>query len=221
MCKYASKKTIKHKQKNMNILCLSPHPDDLEFGAAGTLIRYADAGHIVYLMIMTQGSMGGDPGIRFHEQEKSGKIIGAKRVFWGGFEDTKLETNSHSISIVEKIIKQLEPDIIFSCYGDDTHQDHRNLNTITNSAARNFPNVLFYETVTSAPSFSPNVFCDIESVLERKIEALKAHDSQMLRTNIANSTILELAAATATFRGTQSRVKKAEAFMSRRYFLPI
>jgi len=205
----------------MNILCLSPHPDDLEFGAAGTLVRYTDAGHNVFLMIMTQGSMGGDPGLRFHEQEASAKIIGAQRIFWGGFEDTKLETNSHSISTVEKVLNQVDPDIIFACFGEDTHQDHRNLTTIINSAARNFHNLLFYETPTTAPLFSPNVFTDITNVMKRKMEALQAHASQMLKTNIADATILDLAQATAIFRGTQSRVKFAEGFMSRRYFLPI
>ena len=44
----------------MNILCVGPHPDDLEFGAAGILTKYSDNGHDVFLMVMTTGQMGGN-----------------------------------------------------------------------------------------------------------------------------------------------------------------
>ena len=52
-----------------------------------------------------------------------------------------------------------------------------------------------------------------------KIQALKEHDSQVTKTNIPQTNILEMAVATATFRGTQGRVGSAEAFRSARLFL--
>ena len=42
---------------NMNILAIGPHPDDIEIGCGGTLIKYAQAGHAVSLMILTDGSL--------------------------------------------------------------------------------------------------------------------------------------------------------------------
>ncbi len=203
----------------MNILCFGPHPDDLEFGVGGTLCKYVDAGHNVYLMIMTSGELGGDSELRIREQEESARIIGAKEVIWGGYRDTQLVTDSQSIRLVEEKIRRIQPMFIFAPYNADTHQDHRNLSSIVLSAARNHRNILFYETPTTTPHFQPNVFVDIGSVLDRKMKALLAHNSQVMKTNITDLPIVEMAASTATFRGLQCRVKSAEGFMSVRYFL--
>jgi LmbE family N-acetylglucosaminyl deacetylase len=134
----------------MNILCLGPHPDDLEFGAGGTLIKYADAGNDVFLMIMTQGSMGGDPQIRADEQMESAKLIGVKEIFWGGYLDTTLNADSETIKAMEKVLHQVQPAVIFAPWGEDTHQDHRVLWNLVMSAARNSRNLLFYETPTTS-----------------------------------------------------------------------
>lgn len=39
----------------MNILAIGAHPDDIEIGCGGTLIKYADRGHKVYSLVMTGG----------------------------------------------------------------------------------------------------------------------------------------------------------------------
>ena len=44
----------------MNLLAIGSHPDDIEFGCAGTLMRYIGAGHNVYLLVLTSGASGGD-----------------------------------------------------------------------------------------------------------------------------------------------------------------
>lgn len=203
----------------MKILCLGPHPDDLEIGAGGTLVNFAGNGHDVYLMILTMGDMGGESDIRKTEQMRSAEIIGAKEVYWGGYRDTMLVANAESIRAVEHIIKLIEPDYIFSNFEEDTHQDHRNLARIVNSAARNSSNIMFYETPTTAPSFKPNVFSDISGVIAEKNGMLNAHASQIMKTNIRDTSILEIARSTAIFRGTQGRVKFAEGFMSVRMLL--
>ncbi len=205
----------------MNILCLGSHPDDLEFGAAGTLIKYAKYGHDVYLMLMTKGDVGGKPEVRELEQIESGKIIGVKDIFWGGYRDTKLSVEAQTITEVEKVIKKVQPDVIFCCCGDDTHQDHRILSLVVKSAARNAGNLLFYETPTTQPSFQPNVFVNIEDVLDKKMQTLKAHSSQVLKTNIYGTSVLDMANSSAIFRGLQARVRYAEGFESTRLFLDI
>jgi len=204
----------------MRILALGCHPDDIEFGCGGTLVKYAKAGHEVCLMVMTEGRAGGDSEIRRTEQEASAEILGCKRLFWGGYRDTELPLNRELIRKVEGIIDEVGPDFIFVHYFDDTHQDHRNLANSTITATRYTRNVLFYEGPTTN-NFTPTVFVDITEEEADKIAALEAHASQVGKTNIGDLSIVEVVHAAALFRGTQARVKSAEGFMPLRLFINI
>jgi LmbE family N-acetylglucosaminyl deacetylase len=51
--------------KPMNILAIGAHPDDVEYGCAGTLLKYAERKHRIFLMILTRGEHGRNgPGSR-------------------------------------------------------------------------------------------------------------------------------------------------------------
>jgi LmbE family N-acetylglucosaminyl deacetylase len=204
----------------MNVLAIGAHPDDIEFGCGGTLAAYAQRGHTVYLFVATDGGHGGDPEVRRREQEDSKLVLGAREVFWGGYEDTEIPLNRELIVRLEAAIKAVSPQMIFVNYHDDTHQDHRNLAQGTQSATRYIPNFLFYE-VPSTQNFVPNCYVDIHKVLDRKLACLEAHRSQITKTNIQDLTILESAVSCANFRGIQARVKYAEAFQSVRLVLDI
>ena len=206
--------------KKMNILAIGAHPDDIEFGCGGSLIKYADRGHHLFLLIMTQGGLGAPNKVRKDEQLAAQEILGIRRIFWGDYEDTYLEVNKDVISQVENVIAEIKPDFIFCHFRDDTHQDHRHLAQVVISATRYIQNVLFYEGPTTQ-NFDPQIFIDISNTLDRKVMALEAHRSQIEKTNIEDLTILELARATANFRGTQGRVKFAEAFKALRLFINI
>jgi LmbE family N-acetylglucosaminyl deacetylase len=202
----------------MNILAIGAHPDDIEYGCAGTLIHSVDCGHEISLMICTRGDAGGDPSVRHEEQETSAKVMGTKEIFWGPYQDTYLPRGKELIDRMEGVIRQVRPDFIFVNYWDDTHQDHRILAQAALAATRYIPNVLFYETPTTQ-NFSPQIYVNIATSMERKFEALKAHSSQVMKTNIEGLSILEIAQANATFRGIQGRVKFAEAFVAVRFFI--
>jgi LmbE family N-acetylglucosaminyl deacetylase len=204
----------------MRILALGCHPDDIEFGCGGTLRKYADAGHEIYMMVMTEGHAGGESAIRRSEQETAAAIIGAKRLYWGEYRDTELPLNRELIQEVETVIDELAPDFIFVHFGDDTHQDHRTLNKATVTATRYTRNVLFYECPTTQ-NFTPSVFVAIDEVMAHKNRSLEAHASQVRKTNIGDLNILELADAAALFRGTQARVKRAEGFYPLRLFINV
>ncbi len=205
----------------MNILAIGSHPDDIEIGCAGTLIKYAQRGHDVFLLLITKGEMGGEAEARYQEQIKAAEIIGAKDIFWGGFKDTELlDEGNKIIHVIEDYIKKIQPDFIFVNLFDDTHQDHRTVNRSVLSAARYVKNVMFYEVPTTN-NFTPNVFVDIGSVLDRKLESLEAHASQMMKTNIQNLSIIDIARSTALFRGVQGRVALAEGFVSERLFINV
>jgi LmbE family N-acetylglucosaminyl deacetylase len=206
--------------QTMNILAIGAHPDDIEYGCAGTLIKYAERGHRIHLMVLTGGEEGGSSEERHREQNAAAKIIGAQQVFWGDYIDTQLPLNKELIDKIEEVLAEIKPDLILVNYGDDTHQDHRILTQATMSATRYVRNVLFFEVPTTQ-NFNPQVYVDISDTLERKFQVLEAHASQVMKTNIEDMSIAELARANATFRGIQGRVKFAEAFSPLRLFINI
>ncbi|MFQ5964877.1 MAG: PIG-L deacetylase family protein [Candidatus Scalinduaceae bacterium] len=59
----------------MNILAIGAHPDDIEFGCGGALLKYSERGHKIYLLVFSKGGKGGDTEIRCKEQEASAHII--------------------------------------------------------------------------------------------------------------------------------------------------
>jgi LmbE family N-acetylglucosaminyl deacetylase len=63
----------------MKILAIGAHPDDIELGCGGFLIRVAIQGHHIYMYTLTHGEASGNPEKRAMEIEQSSKIIGAKR----------------------------------------------------------------------------------------------------------------------------------------------
>ncbi len=178
----------------MNILAIGAHPDDIEFGCGGTLIKYAGKGASIDLLVVTDGARGGRARTRRAEQLRAAKVLGVRRVHWGGYHDIN------------------NP--------DDTHQDHRQVARAAVSATRYARNVLFYEGPTTV-NFTPTVFIDIAEEIDRKIGALRHHHSQVMKTRIEGTAICEIAEASAHFRGVQGRVRWAEGFAPLRLFINI
>ena len=199
----------------MNILAIGAHPDDIEFGCGGTLLRYGQEGHNVYLLVLTEGSFGGDPAIRKREQGEAADFLGSKELFWGGFKDTELLNSRDLILKIDAAVHQVMPDVVFLNYYDDVHQDHRAASQAGVSATRYIKEVLFYEVPTTQ-HFEPDIFVDIQDVLAKKLQLLKIHESQVDKTKVEDLTILESAQSCANFRGFQGRVKYAEGFKALR-----
>ncbi|MBI3550345.1 MAG: PIG-L family deacetylase [Elusimicrobia bacterium] len=201
----------------MKILGIGSHPDDLEFGCGGTFAKFSKAGHQIHMLIVTSGEIGGEPAVRRREQERSARILKAK-TYWGGFRDTDIPLTRELIQMLERHIRDIKPNLIFTHHFDDTHQDHRKVSQATTTAARHVRNVLYFE-VPSTLNFNPSVYVDIGTFLPRKLAVLKAHRSQVFQTKVPDLTILESAKSTAVFRGYQDRVKYAEAFVPMRLSL--
>ncbi|MBI4400207.1 MAG: PIG-L family deacetylase [Nitrospirae bacterium] len=206
--------------QRIRLLALGAHPDDIEAGCGGTLIKYARNGHQIFLMVMTEGERGAKAGIRKREQQKAAKSLCAEKIYWGGYPDAELPMDQGLIQQIEQVVREVAPHFIFVHFHDDTHQDHRNLALSTVTATRYTKNVLFYEGPTTQ-NFSPTVFVDIDSVLEDKIDALRAHASQVKKTNIEGLSIVDIIRSSAHFRGIQGRVKNAEGFVPLRLFINI
>ena len=194
------------------ILALAPHPDDIEIGCGGTMAAHAMRGDEVHLFVATQGDVGGDAEVRRAEQEASAKILGISKVHWGVFSDTCLPQQAMALmEMLEKIVQEVQPNTVYVNHRDDTHQDHRVLAQVTNSVTRYVPNVLAYETPSSI-GFDPTVFIDIDHTMEKKLKALETHASQLERTHVRLN-IMEIAKATANFRGVQGKLTCAEGFI--------
>ena len=206
--------------KKVNILAIGAHPDDIEFGCGGSLTKYSQRGHQLFLLVMTGGGSGAPSETRMAEQTAARQILGAKDIFWGGYQDTHLGVDAEMIKKIESVIASVKPEFIFCHFPDDTHQDHRHLAQAIMSATRYIRNVLFYEGPTTQ-NFNPQVYVDIADTLEVKLEALRAHRSQVMKTNIEDLSIIEVARSCANFRGIQGRVKYAEAFHALRLFINI
>ncbi len=206
----------------MKVLALGAHPDDIEFGCGGTLLRFAQAGHSVHYYVATCGSMGGDSEIRRQEQIEAANYEGMKKLYWGGFRDTELPLGKDLVSNIEHVLSEVQPDYIFVHNGEDTHQDHRTLAKATLSATRYVPNFLFYEGPTTV-NFTPNVYIDIDDTIDGKIGLLRKHKSQVAKVihGMPDLSIDDFAIATGRFRGIQGRKKTAEAFHSLRLFIDI
>ncbi len=199
----------------MNILAIGAHPDDIEYGCGGTLLLQSRAGNNIYLLILTEGESSGEGKVRRKEQKESARILGVKEIFWGGFMDTEIPVNKKAITKIEEVIAKVKPDEIYLNYFDDTHQDHRTLSLCGLAATRYIKCVFLYESYTTS-NFEPNIFVDIEPVLEDKVKLLKAHSSQVNRIYPTNLDMIESIEATANFRGFQGKVKYAEGFKALR-----
>lgn len=204
----------------MNVLAIGAHPDDLEYGCAGALIRHVQRGDRVFLAVATDGNQGGDPEVRRQEQLDAARVIGAEDLFFLDFPDTLFECNRESITRIEEVVRKVDAEIVYSHFGEDTHQDHRNVARAVVPAARSVPNLLYFEGLSSQ-NFMPNVFVNIGRMINQKLAALEAHASQVEKTNIENMTILDISRSAANFRGIQGRVTYAEGFVAVRYFIDL
>jgi LmbE family N-acetylglucosaminyl deacetylase len=197
--------------KPLRVLAIGAHPDDLEIGCGGTLIAHSDRGDTVSLLILTDGN--GRPkaaGLRVAEAEAGAEILGAEAVFWGGLEDGEITDGKETVELIDSVIEQVKPDVVYTLWGTDTHQDHRATHLATLAAARRVSRILLYEGPTTV-DFRPTLYVDIGDVLDRKIEALRAHASQVEANQLVDVEALE---AEARYRGFEARLAhgKAEAF---------
>ncbi len=195
----------------MNILAIGAHPDDIELGCGGLLIKAAKEGHIVSMYTATRGEASGDPTQRAYELMDSSKFIGATNLWIGNFKDTKLTPNDELINHIESFVNKAKPDLILTHSQGDVHHDHRAVALATVEAARFVSNILAYE-IPLTKSFSPQLFFDISDVVDKKVELIKIFWSQQSKLYLKANAIRGLA----EYRALQSRlntsIRHVEAF---------
>src|SRR5207248_794887 len=120
-------------------------PDDPESGCAGTLARYAEAGHSVAVLYLTRGergirdkSMDQSAKIRSAESESACKIIGVKPFFFGQI-DGATEMSRPQVEAMTSYLAAKEPDVLFTHWPIDTHMDHQVASFLTIRACMSLP----------------------------------------------------------------------------------
>jgi len=190
----------------MRILAIGAHPDDIEFGCGGFLMRAVRAKHKATMLVLSC-----EAHKRYEEQQKSAKLIGANLIY-GKMEDRNI-MEYHVRELVEETIKEYQIDTVLTHYTDDTHQDHSITARGTISAARYVPRVLLYHSFSTL-HFIPQIFLTFTpSEFSEKLGLIKTHISQI--TNRRN--MLTAAFALTSYHGFLAKTKYAEGFAVNRF----
>jgi LmbE family N-acetylglucosaminyl deacetylase len=190
------------------VLVIAAHPDDVDFGLAGTVATWTDAGIEVVYCIVTNGDAGGnDPSVsradmvvlRQAEQIAAAKCVGVSDVRFLGYPDGRLEASIDLRRDIARVIRQVRPDRV-ACQSPErnyaripaSHPDHRAAGAAALDAvypdARNpfaFPELAdegldawIVREVWISGSPEPAHFVDVTGTFDRKVAALRAHESQ-------------------------------------------
>ncbi|MCO6461680.1 MAG: bacillithiol biosynthesis deacetylase BshB1 [Saprospiraceae bacterium] len=110
----------------VDILAIGAHPDDIELGSGGTLIRMIEQGKSVGLLDLTMGELGsnGSGPLRLEEAEEARKRMGADWRHNLRLRDGFFEVDEVSICAVARIIRIARPQIILANAPTDRHPDH-------------------------------------------------------------------------------------------------
>ncbi len=192
------------------ILAVGAHPDDIELGCAGTLVKHIQSGDDVYALILTNGEKGNHDPYR-DECLKSLKTLGIKKqnVFFGNFRDGYVMDDNETVSLIEKYIKQIGAQKVYTHDSNDRHQDHRHTSLAVSSAARKVPEIFLFQGPSTTSTFEAHYFIEIDKKqLTKKIQALKQYNSQTKK-GIVNLKWVEDLAVTS---GNSGNVPFAESF---------
>lgn len=184
----------------MKVLVVAAHPDDEVLGCGGTLALHADHGDEVAALFMTDGvGARGEQDAALVEERReamwrAARILGIGRIEQRDFPDNAMDR----VSLLE-IARSIEvfcsewgyPDLVFTHHPGDLNIDHELTHRAVLTAFRPLPGspvreIRTFEVLSSTEwrgttqdSFHPNIFVDISSTLERKMEALEAYSAEM------------------------------------------
>lgn len=185
----------------LDILAFGAHPDDVELGCAGTILKEISLGKKVGVVDLTRGELGtrGSAEIRDQEAEAAGKILGLSvRVNLSFRDGFFVNDEKHQLEII-KMIRKYQPEIVLCNAIDDRHIDHekgsklvsdacflsglRKIETSIDGIAQTAwrPKVVYH--YIQWKNIEPDFVVDITGFTEKKIEAILAYRSQFYDAN--------------------------------------
>jgi LmbE family N-acetylglucosaminyl deacetylase len=197
------------------LLAFGPHPDDLEIGAYGSLLRWREQ-YEIHLVLATAGERGLPVELentsRIDESLEAARMLGAELTCLG-LPDGYVRDDFGTVELVHEVVRKIRPQRVLVNHVEDTHQDHRNVARAVLAAARHVPEILLYETPATV-AFSPSWYVDVTDTIASKCACVALHNSQGHRSYTAESHLNGLALMHADRIGRPGRY--AEAFQVHR-----
>ena len=188
-----------------DVLVVMAHPDDAEFGVAGTVAKWIREGKDVVYVVCTSGEKGTsdrsmEPGrlarIREDEQEAAARVLGVREVVFLRLPDQGLEDTAEFRKMIVRPIRMYRPKTVVTSDPYRRylwHRDHRIVGQVTLDAvfpfARDhlaYPDLLKeglephkVREMLFVGSEDINYRSDISETFEKKIAALRCHESQI------------------------------------------
>ncbi len=210
------------------VLLVAAHPDDPEFGCAGTLLRWVEQGCTVHFLLCTSGDKGtkdlamtGERLIPIREQEQleAARRVGVATVSFLRQPDGEFTNDLTNRERIARKVREVRPDTLFThdpWRRYQLHPDHRNVGMCALDgmvAARDhlYLPLLFQEglapfTVPEILLFGSddaNAWVDISTTVAGKVNALRAHESQVSRIADLEGRIREMAGRVGQSHGLQ------------------
>ena len=201
------------------ILAVGAHPDDVELGCLGTLLKFRDQGAEFDIVVarndnVPRPSVWRDKDKMIAEYSASESIIGTKFTFLNNRLDPTgrpvLEWDSATVEQLDSYMQDKNYDLVITHSPGDHHQDHVNTFNIVNSSLRRYQGELW--CMEGGPyanrnkEFVPTVFVDIADYIDTKIKAIQCYDSYF------NDTLLHNIKGQSALRGQMLGSNYAEAF---------
>ncbi len=185
----------------LSVLFIGAHPDDADIQFGGTAIKYLQLGHTVNYLSFTNGdaghhvqSGGGLAQRRHKESQAVAKFLGINYIVLDNH-DGELQASIENRKKVIQIIREVKADLIITHRPNDYHADHRNTSLLVQDAAylicvpnvvpftprlESNPVIVYHQDRFNKPyPFVSEVVVDISDVIDRKMEALSFHESQI------------------------------------------
>jgi LmbE family N-acetylglucosaminyl deacetylase len=184
----------------LRIIAFGAHPDDCELKVAGAAAKWAALGHHVKFVSVTNGDIGhwgmaGGPLAqrRTAEVRKCARILGIETEVLDIHDGELLPTLEHRKTLT-KLIREWKADLVLSHRPNDYHPDHRNVGLLVQDAAymvtvpyfcpdipylTKNPVFMYYEDRFTKPTtFAADVVVAIDDVIDKKLAAVEALESQ-------------------------------------------
>ena len=190
------------------VLAIGAHPDDVEIGAAGTLLAHRAAGDIVAILTLSRGAGGGDQLQRARESAEAADVIGA-RLFLDDLEDTHIAEGNPTIGVIDRVVAEVQPTVVYTHSIHDIHQDHRNTHRGAMVACRRVGRVYCFQSPSATVDYRPTHFVTIDDYIESKLKAIDAFASQ---TGVRDYLEPDLIASTARYWSRYCGGSHAEPF---------
>ncbi len=178
----------------VDILVFGAHPDDIEIGCGGTVIKLTDAGRLVVLVDMVRGELGtrGSAQIREQEAAAAAEILGVTARENLELEDGNVRSTPGAKHKVAEVVRRWKPQMVFVPYWEDRHPDHAHASELAYEGTF-LAGLPRYETGQKAyrpeqlvyymgwVEFEPTFIVDITDQFEQKMEAIYAYGTQFKR----------------------------------------